>query len=352
MRPLLAPPTHGPVPPAPAPTFSVVIAAYQAASTIPEAVESALDQTLPPLEVIVCDDGSTDDLQGALRPYRDQITFLTQANRGEGAAKNVATRRAQGEFVAILDADDVYLPDRLEALGELASARPDLDVLTTDAFLEVDERVVKTCYVEDWTFEIADQRRAILERNFIFGLAAVRRARLLAVGGFDETLRYATDWDCWIRLILDGAAAGLVAEPLARYRLHRASLSAERGKLFGGRVAVLAKAAGHPALDDQERAAVRRTLRTELARSRLTEAQDALADGTSDARRRAFAVALEGMLPASTRLKAAAAALAPRSAGRLLTERRDRVGVAGPAGVWLGPETEANAPRSSAPARR
>ena len=106
------------------------------------------------------------------------------------------------------------LPERLEAQAELASARPDLDILTSDAYLEVGGRDRRTCYGDDWSFDVKDQRAAILERNFIFGLAAVRRRRLLAVGGFDETLPTATDWDCWIRLILSGSAAGLVAEPL------------------------------------------------------------------------------------------------------------------------------------------
>lgn len=352
MRPLLAPAPRQPVQRAPVPTFSVVVAAYQAAGTIAEAVESALDQTLPPLEVVVCDDGSTDDLETALRPYRDRVALLRQGNRGEGAAKNAAARAARGDFIVILDADDVYMPERLEALGELASERPDLDLLTTDALLEVDGRVVRTCYHEDWRFEVADQRAAILERNFIFGLAAVRRRRFFAVGAFDEDIRYATDWDCWIRLILDGAAAGLVDEPLARYRLHAESLSAQRGVFYRGRAGVLTKEAAHPALDDAERGAVRRNSRTELARARLAEAQESLSGLRPDARRRALAVAAEGALPASTRIRAAAAVFAPRAAGRMLAERRDRVGRPGPAGVLLGSEREASAPTGSEPARR
>jgi Glycosyl transferase family 2 len=331
----------------------VVVAAYQAAETVAETVESALGQTLPPLEVVVCDDGSTDGLIGALGPYGDRISVLRQDNnRGEGAAKNAAARATRGEFVAILDADDVYLPDRLEALAELASARPDLDLLTTDAYLEVDGRTVRTCYSDDWSFDVDDQRAAILERNFVFGLAAVRRSRLLAIGGFDETLRYATDWDCWIRLILTGSAAGLVAEPLARYRLHGTSLSADRAALFRGRVAVLTKTADHPALSTDERAAVRRNLRAQRGLARLTEAHEALRDSRPGARRLALGVVTEGGLPLEARLKAAAAALAPRAAGRRLAAQQDRLGRPGPAGVWLAPEGEATVPTDRARAPR
>ena len=215
------------VPPAPAevqcaadePSFSVLIAAYNAAEFVGEAVASALGQTRPPLEVIVCDDGSTDDLDVALEPFRRRILLIRQENAGEAAAKNAAAQKASGNLLAILDADDVYLPERLEAIAELSLARPDLDILTTDAVLELDGMPVRNCYTDELPFEVVDQRAAILERNFVFGLAAVRRERFLEAGGFEESLRYATDWDLWARLILDGSRVGAVMEPLARYRL-------------------------------------------------------------------------------------------------------------------------------------
>src|SRR5439155_15089644 len=80
-----------------------------------------LDQTAPPLEVIVCDDGSTDDVDGTLSPFQDRITLIRQERRGPGAAKPAGARLARGDFVDLLDGDDAYLPTRLEALGELAS---------------------------------------------------------------------------------------------------------------------------------------------------------------------------------------------------------------------------------------
>lgn len=145
-RPILAPPTTAPAQPGRPPTFSVIVAAYQAAATIGEALASAFAQTVLPHEVVVCDDGSTDALDAALAPFRDRIRLVRQENRGEGAAKNAAARAAGGDFVVILDADDVYLPERLEALGELAAVRPDLDVLTTDAMLELEGRELGRYY--------------------------------------------------------------------------------------------------------------------------------------------------------------------------------------------------------------
>src|SRR4051794_25132948 len=137
---------------APPPTFSIVIAAWNAAHLIGDAIESALGQTLAPLEVVVCDDESEDDLSGSLRPFGDRVTLVRIAHGGEGAAKNAAARHATADFVAILDADDVYLPGRLEALAALVRERPNLDVLTTNAYLELDGRTVGTYYptVTSW----------------------------------------------------------------------------------------------------------------------------------------------------------------------------------------------------------
>src|SRR5215216_4245244 len=109
MRPVLAPPPAMAITRGDAPTFSVIIAAYQACAYISDAIESVFAQTLRPIELIVCDDGSTDDLEGALAPRRESITLLRKENGGEASAKNAAARAASGDFIAILDADDVYL---------------------------------------------------------------------------------------------------------------------------------------------------------------------------------------------------------------------------------------------------
>jgi GT2 family glycosyltransferase len=299
------------------PSFSVLIATYQAADVVRAALESAFAQTVLPHEVIVCDDGSTDDIEGAVAPFRDRIVFLRRGeNGGEAAAKNEAARAASGDFVALLDADDVYLSERLELLGELAATRPDLDILTTDAFLELDGRRIRRCYEDDWPFEIADQRRGILERNFVFGLAAVRRDRLLAVEGLDEGIRWTADWDCWIRLILAGSRVGLVAEPLALYRVHGSSLSAARTNLVRGRIQTLRKAADDPRLSQRELTTVSASIAAQECELATLELRAAVLGRPPDLRRRLFLGAMRRDLPARTRAKALAAAVAPRLARR------------------------------------
>ncbi len=315
---LCPPPGHGTAPLDRPPSFSVIIAAYQAAAFIGDALESALAQTAPPLEVVVCDDGSTDELQTALVPYRDRIALLTQENHGESRAKNAAARAARGEFVVILDADDVFLPERLEALTALASARPDLDVLTTDAYLELDGHAIRRCYEQDFRFETGDQRVAILRRNFVFGLAAVRRQALLAVGGFDGEIRFAADWDLWVRLALSGSRFGCIDQPLARYRLQAGSLSAQRARLIGGRLQTLAKAAARDDLSSEERAVVARSIEENRQLLLLAQAREAILEGRPDARRLTLELARSAQHGNATRVKAALSALSPKLARRLL----------------------------------
>lgn len=277
---VLVPEPERPVSPSPAPpTFSVVVAAFQAEATLPAALDSVLGQTRPAAEIIVCDDGSTDGTARVLASYGDRVHVIRQPNGGEAAAKNAAAASATCDYVVVLDADDVFLPRRLEALAWLAMRRPDLDVLTTDAVVEAGGREIRRAYHAGWTFPVENQRASILSRNFVLGLAAVRRDRWIAVGGFDEQLSRATDWDFWLRLIMSGSRAGLVDHPLARYRLSRGTLSADRIRLVEGRIAVLSRALERTDLTPAERATATGALgrqRRELAARR---AEATLADG-------------------------------------------------------------------------
>jgi len=318
------PPAIGEVEPGPAPTFSVVIAAYNAAPTIAEAVESALAQTLPPLEVIVCDDGSTDGTAAALEPYLDRIVYIRKTRGGAASARNATLARARGDFIAVLDSDDAYLPERLKALTELAVARPDLDILCTDAFLEVERRPVAT-FSEGCAFEIADQRAAILERCFC-AWPAYRLRTLVDAGGFDESLRSGSDWECVIRLLYDGAVAGAVDDPLYRYRFHDRSLTSDRVRTLRERVALLEHVGQTHALDNRERLVLASSLTAQKAYLALTEAEAALRSRSRDARRRALAAARMPGVALRSRATVLAAAFAPEAAARALERREARRG--------------------------
>jgi hypothetical protein len=296
----------------------VLVPAYQAAATIGESLASVFAQTTPPLEVIVCDDGSTDDLDTAIRAYRDRITLVHKENGGGASALNAAAAHAHGTFAAVCDADDAYLPERLEALGALAAERPDLDVLATDAFFEVDGNTTGR-FNDANPFPVENQRSAVLERCFVFA-AAVRRTSLLA---YDEGLPIAYDWDLLVRLVLGGSAVGLLNAPLITYRLHEASLAADRLAALHDRVAVLEKNAPTAMAEPETHDAFLRALRLHRDRVRIAEAELALWRGAAGARRKTLSIAVTRTPPASVRGWAVAATLAPRLGRRLLL-RRDR----------------------------
>jgi GT2 family glycosyltransferase len=334
--PYLAPPTDGDIEPlAEPPSFSVVIPAFQAEDTIAQALESVVGQTLSAHEIIVCDDGSTDGTADVATRFGHGVTVLrNERNVGESAAKNRAVAVAKGDFVVTLDADDVYRPARLASLAELAQLRPDLQILTTDADLEANGRFLRRCYERDWPFDVTDQRRAILQRNFIFGHAAVRRQTLLDVDGFDESIRWSEDWDCWARLILAGARAAAVMVPLSVYQLHPNSLSARRPDVVRGRLTTLRKAAQHPSLTSAERAIVAGSIAAQLRQLAPLELREVLSAGSRGARRRALSLARDARFPLTFRLRAAAAAVAPGIAGRIV-RRRARRAWAAPGGLVL-----------------
>jgi Glycosyl transferase family 2 len=304
-------------------TFAVVIPAYQAAESIGECVESALAQTTPAREVIVVDDGSTDDTAARLARFGDRITYVRQENRGKAGAVNRATEMVSSDFLSILDADDVYEPERLAALTDLARRRPDLDILMTDAYLESEGRVVGR--FTDWTpFRDHEQSVAIFEDCFV-AWPAVRRRALVTHGGFDESLRVGSDWECWIRLLHAGCVAGMVDEPLVRYRIRNDSLTGDRLAALRARVEVLERAALLD-LTSEERQALERFLARRKRRLLVAETEHALREREPGARRRSAKVAFAPGMPPSTRLLALAAAAAPRAAARRLARIEARTG--------------------------
>jgi glycosyltransferase involved in cell wall biosynthesis len=224
------------------PTLSVLVPAYNAATTIGEALESALTQRPAPLEVIVSDDGSEDDLDRVLAGFGDRVRVVRGPNGGLATARNRAAAVAEGELLGLLDADDVWLPGRAAALTEAAGARPDLGILTTDAVVVRDGRPDADTYYDIRTFETEDQETAILRSNFVFGAGAVRATALAAAGGYDPAARWAEDWDLWLRMLLSGHRAGLVRAPLYEYRRRGGSLTDRKVDLALGVQALLDRA--------------------------------------------------------------------------------------------------------------
>jgi GT2 family glycosyltransferase len=299
------------------PTFSVVIPAFNARSTIGAAIASVLEQTLPAREIVVVDDGSTDGTHDVVEGWVDHVVYVRTANRGVSAARNKGLRHATASFVAPLDADDVWLPERLEALAALATARPDLDLLATNVVYEQAGRRPWCFYSGRNPFPVADQRTTILSRSFLQH-GAIRRTKLEAVGGYDESITLCEDWDLWQRLIFDGAQAGLVDQPLLRYRRHPGSLSANAPAMLETGIAFQRTWLQRDDLSDGERATLREGIEERLRLLELNEIRHAVHLRQPGWRQRSRRVALSSGFPARTRLRAGAVSLLPGAALRLL----------------------------------
>jgi glycosyltransferase involved in cell wall biosynthesis len=314
---LVAPDPPPGLEPGPVPTFSVVIPAHNADATIGEALDSLAAQTVAPHEIIVVDDGSTDATQDIARSV-EGVQYVRIAHAGVQAARNAGLQRARGDFYAPFDADDIAEPERIERLGEAAALRPDLDLLTTDAWFLQDGRITSR-FCESNPFEVQDQRTAILERCFLVQ-PAMRRERLVLQGGYHPRLQIAEDWDCYLRMLHGGAVAGLVDQPLMRYRLHARAATADRGRTLALRARWLASVPDRVRLTPAQRRLVLTKARGERARAARALAQEALVADAPDARVRLLKLALTRGAGGRVRLAAAAATLAPRSARRRIAK--------------------------------
>ena len=312
--PLRAPAARSGTAPGPPPSVSVLVPAYNAAETIGEALESALTQVPAPFEVVVSDDGSEDDLDRVLRPFRTRVTLVRGPNGGLAVARNRAADGARGDLLALLDADDVWLPGRVGALRAAAAARPDLSVLTTDAVESRAGLRTPGTYYGVRSFATEDQEVAILRDNFIFGAGAVRTDAFRSVGGYRPGTRYAEDWDLWVRLLLRGHRAGLVDSPLYEYRRRPESLTSQRVELA---------LAGLELLRRTRSAALTAPQRHQLAitEQRWRETAASAAHRAADPRARVLAAraAVGARAGVRARLRYGAAAVLPR---RVLAARR------------------------------
>lgn len=209
------------------PRVSVIIPTYNRKEYVQEAIDSVLAQTYTDYEIIVIDDGSSDATGEALRArYGDRIHYIWQENQGESAARNYGIGISQGEYVALLDSDDLWLPDKLAKQTDVLDRNPD-KVLVFTASWKIDatgqrlESLPLCSNVDEsqLTLESLCLKNAM---GSAVSTVLIRRNTLELVGRFDPTIRYGEDWDLWLKLRRQGAFISL-NEPLACYRQHAGS---------------------------------------------------------------------------------------------------------------------------------
>jgi glycosyltransferase involved in cell wall biosynthesis len=214
------------------PLVSVITAAYNNEQFLGEAIQSILAQTYPNFEMIVVDDASTDQTLVVARRYAavdSRVRVLANERRmGAAGARNRGVREARGEFIAILDADDVALPERLAITVPVLLDHPEAAVVGSGRIVIDEEGEFTT--VERRLFGSQEEvRRALREGRapVVHSSALVRASAMREVGGYDEFFRYAHDMDLWTRLA-DRHEILVLPEPVVKYRVRRTSISMER----------------------------------------------------------------------------------------------------------------------------
>ena len=225
---------------------SVVVPAYNCDQFVAEAIESALSQTVPPHEVIVVDDGSTDGTAAVLRRFGNRIRVISQANRGLAGARNAGVAVATGTWLAFLDADDTWLPTKLARQLEVG-ADPRIAMVYTDRF-NIGERgslpriqsEIQQMFTGDVFIDLL-----LLGNHITASSVMIRRDVVLRLGGFGGHCRGAEDWDLWIR-VAESHQVGVCLEPLVCYRIHQGMMSADPRRMQVARNEVIRGALASP----------------------------------------------------------------------------------------------------------
>lgn len=299
------------------PLVSVIMPAYNVATFLDAAAQSALRQTYANLELLIIDDGSVDRThQVALNVQRrdpNRVRVIRQGNTGLAGARNTGLRAARGEFFALLDSDDLWESGFLEHQMATFRTRPSVDLVTGNGRFLGGSRHGST--VRPWPDPRPPLTLAtiITDEEAVFVMTVFTRRVFETIGGFDESLRTNEDFDYWLRAALAGFRFARNAEPLAWYRRRDDSLSADAPRMLRGALRVCIKT--RPLIGDRpERALLDRQIAFYEAELDAALAREALAAGDGSGAARALA-SLNARRPA---IRTAFAAVMARRAAPLL----------------------------------
>ena len=198
------------------PLISVIVPVYNAEKYVAEAVASIRRQNYAPLEIIAIDDGSTDASVAIIETLGDDIEILRQENAGPGIARNKGLAKARGEFIAFLDADDLWVDDKLLHQCAYLLAHPDIEVVAgREKYFGDDGEWAKK-------LRLAEDKTAL---SFKLGATLIRRSAFERIGNFDETLTISDDFEWFMRARDLGLPMRVLDEIVLYYRVHSESLT-------------------------------------------------------------------------------------------------------------------------------
>ena len=225
-------------------TVSIVMPAFNVAPYIGAAIGSVLAQTFGDWELLIVNDGSTDETVAAAQQRAEsdhRIRILHQENAGISSARNRVLAQATGEFIAILDADDLWEPGYLEEQLGVFAAHPDIDVVTGNGWFLGGRLHGRTARPSPDPRPQPTLAAILGDETAIFIMSVFRRRVYDAIGGFDETLRTNEDYDYWLRAAVAGFRFWRNDAPLGHYRRRDDSLSAGEVRMLSGILRVFTK---------------------------------------------------------------------------------------------------------------
>ncbi|RZL69859.1 MAG: glycosyltransferase [Pedobacter sp.] len=213
--------------------ISVIMPAYNASKYIEASINCVISQVYKNWELIVVDDGSTDDTFTIIERYThidDRIKVIRQENKKQGEAKNQAIKNCTGKYLAFLDADDLWMPNKLSiSLRELKKGNYDL--LFTDAYFFENEFIelkqYQTFGITEHIYHGKEGILMFLENNRIPNLTVLVKTDIITFAGPFRNIHAAEDYDMWLRLLSHGARFKAIGETLSMYRMHNESVSAK-----------------------------------------------------------------------------------------------------------------------------
>jgi glycosyltransferase involved in cell wall biosynthesis len=204
------------------PNISVIIHTYNNEKFIRETIESVLLQSYKDYEIIVVDDGSTDNTRSALIPYMDKIRYHYKENGGIASAKNAGVSLSKAEFIAFLDHDDLWVPDKLKIQMEYFNKNPQVRLVYSKYTSFRDGKELRTKPEKGYSGWIFKE---LLSKSFIqTSTVVVKRECLNAVGSYDESFTLGDEYDMFLR-ISKRFQCGFVDKGLTRYRVHETNAS-------------------------------------------------------------------------------------------------------------------------------
>ena len=215
-----------------APLVSVIIPAYNNARFLPDNIRSILEQSYRNIELIVVDDGSTDNTQAVLAGFGDRLRYVRKANGGPSSARNLGIQMARGQLIAFQDADDLWLPEKVRQQVEFLHDHPDVGVVFSDLVIFNDQGIVRHSTKDRFRHIPSGMifQDLLLERFIATSAVMVRRECLDDVGNFDESLLGAEDYNLYLRLARKYKFAFLDI-PHVHKRAHEANLSANLNRM-------------------------------------------------------------------------------------------------------------------------